>query len=105
MASEDQLRSWKRTSAYLLDARNNLSESAEGVCQDEIAEFQEYLDHNELEIALDCLDVVVEKSAVESLRVVELLALAAASMGLGTRVERYDRHLSEVRGIPYKTKL
>jgi len=98
MASEDLLNSWKRTEGFLLDARANLSEAAEGICADEIREFVEYLEHNELELALDALEDAFNKSESESWRVLELLSLAAASMGLTDRQENYDRILSEARG-------
>jgi len=105
MPSQALIESWKRTTAYLLDARAQLSEAAEGICADEIHQFQEYLEHNELQLALDTLEEACEKSGMESLRVIELLALAAANMGLSQRVQRFDEHLSKIRGIPYTTKL
>lgn len=105
MASKELLDSWKKTTAFLLDARNHLSETAEGVCADEITEFEEFLEHNKLELALDALEAVFEKSKVESLRVVELMALAAANMQLWNRVARFDSYLSNTRGIPYTTRL
>jgi len=105
MPSKTLSESWKKTTAYLLDARAHLSEAAEGICSDEIHEFQEFLEHNELELALDSLEAASEKSGVESLRVVEFMALAAANMGLSDRVRRFDEYLSKTRGIPYTTKL
>ena len=105
MPSKELIESWKRTTAYLLDARAHLSESAEGVCADEILKFRESLDHNELEFALDSLEAAVDKSGIESLRVVEFMALAAASMGLLERVRRFDEYLSKTRGIPHTTEL
>src|SRR5688572_23807090 len=104
MASKKPIGSWKRTTAFLLDARSHLSEAAEGICSDEIAEFEDFLAHNELELALDSLEAASGKSGMESMRVTEL-ALAAASMGLLERVRRFDEHLSKTRGIPYTTKL
>jgi hypothetical protein len=105
MPSKALIESWKKTTAYLLDARANLSEAAEGICAEEIQQFQEYLEHNELGLALDCLEEACEKSGMESLRVSELLALAAANMGLSQRVQKLDEHISKIRGIPYTTKL
>ena len=79
MANDDLLKSWKRTEGFLRDARSHLSEAAEGICEDEIHEFECYLRQNELELALDMLDQAVQKSELESWRVVELMALAAAN--------------------------
>jgi hypothetical protein len=99
------IESWKKTTAYLIDARSHLSEAAEGICADEIHEFQEYLEHNELELALDALEKAYKKSGMEGLKVVELLALAAANMGLSDRVRGFDEYLSKAGGVPYVTKL
>lgn len=105
MPSKELIESWKRTTAFLRDARHHLSEAAEGICSDEIAEFEDFLAHNELELALDSLEAVFERSGMESLRVIELMALATASMGLLERVKRFDEFLTKARGIPYTTKL
>jgi hypothetical protein len=105
VASEELMRSWKRTEGFLLDARSHFSEAAEGVCEDELHEFENYLQHNELELALDMLDTAFEKSPFETLRVLELMALAAASMGLFHRQQRYDSELTKARGWKYETVL
>jgi hypothetical protein len=105
MASEDLLNSWKRTEGFLLDARANLSEAGEAICADEIHQFAEFLEHNELELAMDALEEAFNKSEFESWRVLELLALAAASMGLTDRQESYDRTLTKARGWNYNTVL
>jgi hypothetical protein len=105
MASDELLKSWKRTKGFLLDARSHLSEAGEGVCADEIHEFEVYLQHNELELALDMLDEAFVKSGFETWRVLELMALAAASMGLFDRQRRYDAQLSQARGWKYETVL
>jgi hypothetical protein len=105
VASDELLRSWKRTEGFLRDARSNFSEAAEGVCQDELHEFETYLQHNELELALDLLEAAFDKSPSESWRVVELMAMAAASMGLLKRQQRYDNELSKARGWNHETVL
>ena len=105
MASEELMRSWKRTEGFLLDARAHFSEAAEGVCEDELHEFEVFLQHNELELALDMLDAAFEKSPGETWRVVELMALAAASMGLFDAQKRYDSELTTTRGWKFETVL
>jgi hypothetical protein len=52
LADRDFHSNWSKTSEYLRDARAHLSETAEDVCANEIAEFEEFLTHNELELAL-----------------------------------------------------
>ena len=105
MASSELSKSWKRTEAFLLDARAHLSQEAEAICDKEIVEFERFLKHNELELALDALVTAFKNSDFESLRVLELLALAAASMGLVERQREFDRELTEARGWKYETSL
>lgn len=105
MASEELLRSWKRTEGFLRDARSHFSEAAEGICADDLQAFEEYLKHNELELALDMLDEAFDKSEKETWRIMELMALAAASMGLIDRRRRYDRRISDARRWKYETIL
>jgi hypothetical protein len=105
VASEELMKSWERTKGFLLDARSHFSEAAEGVCENEINDFEEYLGHNELEIALDALEEAFYKSPFETWRALELMALAAASMGLSERQLRYDDVLSKARGWKYETVL
>lgn len=99
------MKSWKRTEGFLLDARSHLSEISEADFADEIAEFNSFLEHNELELALDSLEAVFEKSSFENWRALELMALAAASMGLLERQKSYDEQLSKGRGWEYHTVL
>ena len=105
MASEELMRSWRRTEGFLRDARSHFSEAAEGICEEELREFEDFLNHNELELALDMLEAAFEKSSFETGRVLELMALAAASMGLFERQQRYDRELTNSRGWKYETVL
>jgi len=97
--------SWQRTKAFLLDARAHLSQVAEGVSADRLAEFEAYVAQNEFELALDMLDEANDASGLEAYRVLELMALAAASMGLDERRRRYDATLSRARGSSYETVL
>jgi len=103
MASEELKKSWARTEGYLRDARARFSKTAEDTCSDELADFQDYIDHNELGLALECLDEAFERSGVEDLRVLELLALAAANMSLHDRQQLYDEQLSVALGRKYET--
>ena len=105
MASDELRKSWKRTEAFLLDARSHFSEAAEAVCADEIRQFEEYLRYNELELALDLLEAAFDKSGAETYRVLELMALAAASMRLFDLQRRYDEQLSKARGWKHETIL
>ena len=105
MASDDLLKSWERTEAFLRDARSRLSQFADAVFADELRDFQEFLDNNELEPALDILDHVFRESRMESWRTLELMALAAASMNMVERQRAYDDQLTKARGWKYETRL
>jgi len=95
----------QRTASFLRDARAHISEPGEAICADEIAQFEEFLERNELELALNQLDAAFENSEFESWRMLELMALAAASMGLTERQQQYDARLSQARGWKYQTIL
>ena len=105
MTSNELMESWKCTEGFLLDARAHFSAAAEAVCCDELREFHSYLEHNELELALDMLDAAFQKSGTESWRVLELMAMAAANMRLADRQRQYDAQLSNARGWKYETLL
>ena len=97
MASSELQDSWRRTTEFLREARSHLSEAAEGVCSDEIAEFEDFLSHNELELALDSLEAALVKSPGESLRVFEFLVLAAENMRLEKHAARYRATIASMR--------
>lgn len=105
MTSEELRKSWHRTVSFLWEARRHFSHSSEAVSAEEFHQFAGYLEHNELEPALDSLEAAFEKSGREDLRVLELMALAAASMNLQVRRDRYDERLSLARGRKYQTVL
>jgi hypothetical protein len=105
MASSEPQESWRRTEAYLRDARSHLSEADEGVYADEIREAEYFLEHNELGLAFDILEFVGKTSKSAPPRVLELLAFAAASMGFVERQRALDEHLTKLRGWPYETRL
>ncbi|WP_133646374.1 hypothetical protein [Paraburkholderia flava] len=96
---------WNKTTEYLLEARSHLSEAAEGVCANEIADFEEFLRNNELELALDAIDAAFHKGDDVNWRVLEYMAKAALCMGMVDRQMRYDEQLTQARGWRYSTSL
>lgn len=105
MPSPELLRSWKRTTGYLRDARAQLPPIAEAEFDDDLVQFEEFVDHNELGLAFDVLEAVAEESVRESPRMFELLALAASSMGRHEKQRELDAKLTELRSRPYQTEL
>ena len=55
MSSREHLESWKRTEQFLRDARASFASKAENACRAALSEYDEYLQHNELELALEAL--------------------------------------------------
>ena len=98
MATPELWRSWARTEALLRDARAHLSQIAEAEFADGATDFEEFIEHNELGLAFDALESIASESHWESQRVFELLALAAASMGLHDRQRVLDAKLSKLKG-------
>lgn len=103
MASEELKRSWKRTEGFLLEARSHFSDAPEGACRNELAEFENYLRHNELELALDMLEAAFEKSSFKSWCALEYMAMAAAIMKFIKRQQRYDEELTKAQGRTFTT--
>ncbi|AZZ91822.1 hypothetical protein EUZ85_14220 [Hahella sp. KA22] len=83
---------WKITIALLSEASVVLCE-CQGVGK-YIAEYDEYLDHNELELALDMLEeAALEATSKPPKEIWVKLKEAAKSMGLEDRCEFYDQQI------------
>jgi hypothetical protein len=80
---------WTLIKADLAKARNSLP--ADAASHKALAEYQNFLDHNELQLACDMLEGYAEDQKVTK---VFWLALrdAAARMELSDRERRYQRH-------------
>jgi hypothetical protein len=98
VVSRELQSSWDRTRTHLLDARSLLAEIAADDCAGALTEFQACLDANELELALDALEGACATMPTPPYAVIERLALAAASMGLGERQRTLDARLATARG-------
>jgi hypothetical protein len=105
MATLDLLQSWDRTESFLREALACLSDEEQARASSPIADFQEYLAHNELEIALEALLEAFEQSGSTNRKCLEWLALAAASMGLDELRRELDQRLTEGHGCRYETLL
>jgi hypothetical protein len=93
MASADLLRSWQRTEALLADARSHLPEEALHEFQEKIAEYTEFIEHNELGLACDTLEYIAMEVEQCPKTVFELLACAAENMGLHDQKHRLEKRL------------
>ena len=89
---EELEKKWKITIALLSEARAVLCE-CQGVGK-YIAEYDEYLDHNELELALDMLEeAALEATSKPPEEIWVKLKEAAKSMGLENRCEFYNQQI------------
>ncbi len=92
MASENLLQSWAITANHLIDARNNLSSPSNSsnaeLYAHFIAEFEGYLEHNELELALDALEEASDYTQPR-LNFWQNMILAAENMKLVSKTARF----------------
>jgi len=105
MPSDELLRSWQRTEGYLRQAIEHLPDTVKTKYAIPLADFMEFLEHNELGLAFETLVYVLDESSHSPIRTLELLALAAASMGLANEQNDLDRQLAELRGFAHRTVL
>jgi hypothetical protein len=87
MASPELIELWKKIEADLRRARGTLPPEADA--DDAVREYQEFLDHNELELACDMLEVYAEDHPV-SREFWLALRDASVKMQLHDRAARYD---------------
>lgn len=86
MASPELIELWKKIDADLRRARGTLPPEADA--DNSIREYQEFLDHNELELACDMLEAYAEEHPV-SREFWLALRDASAKMQLNDRATRY----------------
>ena len=88
MASPELIELWNKIDADLRRARGTLPPEADAY--DAVREYQEYLEHNELELACDLLETYAEEHPV-SREFWLALRDASAKMQLHDRATRYAR--------------
>ena len=96
MTPRDELQaSWARTCTHLNAAFQVLPESPkDGLCGGSVAAYHDWLSHNELELALDELEMLADANVVPRKYWENLLA-AAQEMKLDTHIQRYKERLPE----------
>lgn len=83
MATPERLQSWARTEALLREARAALPDKVAVTFRDDLEHFEEYLEHNELGLALQYLRGIVEEADCATPALTLPLGLAAENMGRG----------------------
>jgi hypothetical protein len=82
MTRLELIQSWIRTEDFLLDTRAQIFQMTEGEFSKDLAQFDMFIKANQLGLAFETLELIVSESQLKSLRIVELLTLAASSMDL-----------------------
>ncbi len=80
--------SWARTTAHLMAACDILPTAVDK------SWVEDFLHHNELELALDDLEVMADDLEGLSVEFWKQLSAAAKSMGLGQHFERYEARIA-----------
>lgn len=80
MATPELLKSWEVTEQHLRLARSFLPPEVVALHALSLSQFAEFLDHNELGLAFDCLDLIARESQWSSIALLESLELAALNM-------------------------
>ncbi|MDQ3642101.1 MAG: hypothetical protein M3450_11740 [Actinomycetota bacterium] len=91
MPDEDLARSWERSAAALEEVRRSLTDPGAA----ELAPYREFLEHNELGLALDTLVDVAEAQRVP-VATWRALAAIAAEMDLGTADGVHDLTVAKI---------
>ena len=83
MASPERIQLWVRTEAFLREARTALPDEVALTFRADLEQFDEFLEHNELGLALDYLQGIVEEADCATPSLTRPLRLAAENMGRG----------------------
>lgn len=87
--------SWKRTKSFLAEARGELSaEPMPGAEGGSISEYEEFIEYNEFELAMDELEMLAVANPTTALFWIAMRS-AAVEMGLEGPRDRYQRILDE----------
>jgi hypothetical protein len=81
MASSQLIQSWARTEALLREARAALPDEVTVNFREGLEQFEEFLEHNELGLALDYLQGIVEEANCAAASLTRPLQMAAENMG------------------------
>lgn len=81
MASPELIESWARTEALLREARAALPAEVALTFRDDLKQFEEFLEHNELGLAMDYLQSIVDEANCTAPTLTRALSAAANNMG------------------------
>ena len=96
MATPELIESWARTEALLREARAALPAELATDFASDLEQFNEFLEHNELGLAFDCLHGIIEESNCASSSLIRPLLMAAENMGRGKLQQALSRKLASL---------
>jgi hypothetical protein len=99
MATLELIETWERTERYLMTARGLLRADVESAYRDDLAEFADFLNHNELGLAFDYLTSIVREAQWDSIPILDALSLAAQNMKLAEDESELLTRIGALRGM------
>lgn len=93
MTHSEVHRSWARTEALLRAAKRALPSSIAEEHASDLAQAEDFLSHNELGLAADCLTEVATANPNEALATIKSLILAEENMGRAIERQKLERVL------------
>jgi hypothetical protein len=107
MTHSELHRTWARTEACLRAAKQALPTSLAEVHATDLAQVEEFLSHNELGLAADCLTEIATVNPSDALATIKALILAEENMGRAREQQKleYMRRLVDLSGHSNQTHL
>lgn len=98
MATPEMIQSWTITRSHLEKAKALLDLSVNSEHSGSLSQFDEFLIHNELGLAFEWLESIAVESQWNSIKLLEVLKLAADNMSLFERANVLNRRINELSG-------
>ena len=97
MPSRELLDTWKRTESFLREALESVPPHLVDEYHTVLAQYAEYISHNELELAMDTLAEVLSEAGWNRVAAASM-ASAARNMGLDARAAEFEQELASLGG-------
>jgi len=92
------IQSWAITEHYLVQAKALLDLDVMSEHSESLYQFDEFLKHNELGLAFEWLESIAMESQWNSIKLLEVLKLAADNMSRFERANVLNRRINELSG-------
>lgn len=98
MATPEIIQSWAITETYLKKAKALLDSDVVSKNSGSLSLFDEFLNHNELGLAFEWLESIAMEDQWDSIKLLEVLKLAADNMSLFDKVNVLNKRIIELSG-------